>query len=159
MHIRSACVRMYRENYVTVYTPLPPPMAPVRSLSRYSLYPFPSSFRPFFSVLLVHRFTRSSSINLPPLPPPRRYASPLPYRSTAIFLHPSYVSYLTISRGIRVYRNHERVYVRTRGRADAHSQGLTMYSRIIEFAESTCALLGPRCRPCPIFLRNGRGVK
>lgn len=36
--------------------------------------------------------------------------------------------------------------------------GLTMYSQLIEFVESTCALLGPRCRPCPIFLRNGRVV-
>ena len=35
---------------------------------------------------------------------------------------------------------------------------LTMYSQLIEFVESTCALLGPRCRPCPIFLRNGRVV-
>lgn len=38
------------------------------------------------------------------------------------------------------------------------SLGLTMYSQLIEFVESTCALLGPRCRPCPIFLRNGRVV-
>lgn len=128
-------------NYVTVWAPFPfvsPP--PWRRLLSFSvrLYPFPSSFRPFFIILWP--FTDSLT----------RVGSPLqrqPLRAT-LFLHPSPHA----RRGIRVAG----VLSYTYTGSDAHSQGLTMYSQIIEFAESTCALLGPRCRPCPIFLRNGR---